>query len=314
MRIAHSAWADDSRAGTLKRASAPAFSRVLSFHAPTGADTMNPPIDSIEQIRNTALDLAIRFGPKVLVAIIILIVGFAVARWVSRWVLRALGRIDLEPPVRALLARIGWVMTFALFLVMALQNLGVELLPLIAGVGVAGAGLALATQGVLSNLVAGLSIIFAKPFRVGEYISISAEEGQVHTITLFSTTLTHTDHSRVVIPNRKIVGEILHNFGNIRQLEVIVGVSYDTDINSAVALIAQVLQSNSRVLKEPAPIVQVVLLGDSALSIAARPWVKIPDYVPAGGEINQAILETFRDRGITMPFPQREVRLIGAPG
>ena len=168
---------------------------------------MNPPIASIDQIKNTVIDLAIRFGPKVLVAILILIVGFAVSRWVSRWLLRALSRIDLEPPVRALLARSGWTLTFTLFLIMALQNLGVELLPLIAGLGVVGAGLALATQGVLGNLVAGLSIIFAKPFRVGEYISIAGEEGQVHAITLFSTTLTHVDRSRVVIPNRKIVAK-----------------------------------------------------------------------------------------------------------
>ncbi len=114
---------------------------------------------------------------------------------------------------------------------MALQNLGVELLPLIAGLGVAGAGIALATQGVLGNVVAGLSIIFSKPFRVGEYIAIAGVEGTVETISLFSTTLAHVDRSRVIVPNRKIVGEILHNYGRIRQLDVSVGVAYDTDIN-----------------------------------------------------------------------------------
>ena len=273
---------------------------------------MNPPIASIDRIKNTVIDLAIRFGPKVLVAILILIVGFAVSRWVSRWLLRALSRIDLEPPVRALLARSGWTLTFTLFLIMALQNLGVELLPLIAGLGVVGAGLALATQGVLGNLVAGLSIIFAKPFRVGEYISIAGEEGQVHAITLFSTTLTHVDRSRVVIPNRKIVGEILHNFGNIRQLDLAVGVAYDTDLNGAMAAIGAVLQDNPRVLKDPAPIVQTALLGEWSVSIGVRPWVQVQDFVPAAGEINRAILESLRERGVVMPFPQREVRLLGA--
>lgn len=273
---------------------------------------MNPPIASIDQIKNTVIDLAIRFGPKVLVAILILIVGFAVSRWVSRWLLRALSRIDLEPPVRALLARSGWTLTFTLFLIMALQNLGVELLPLIAGLGVVGAGLALATQGVLGNLVAGLSIIFAKPFRVGEYISIAGEEGQVHAITLFSTTLTHVDRSRVVIPNRKIVGEILHNFGNIRQLDLAVGVAYDTDLSGAMATIGAVLQDNPRVLKDPAPIVQTTLLGEWSVSIGVRPWVQVQDFVPAAGEINRAILESLRERGVVMPFPQHEVRLLGA--
>ncbi len=275
---------------------------------------MNQQLASIDQIRNTLLDLALRFGPKVLVAILILIVGLFVSRGVSRWMLRALSRIELEPPVRTLLARVAWTLAFALFLIMALQNLGVELLPLIAGLGVAGAGLALATQGVLSNMVAGLSIIFSKPFRVGEYISIVGEEGLVQAITLFNTTLTHVDRSRVVIPNRKIVGEILHNFGNVRQLEISVGVSYETNISEVLAAIGELLRANPRVLKDPVPVVQTALLGDWSVSIAVRPWVQVQDYGAATGEINKAVLETLRARGIVMPFPQREIRLIGSQG
>lgn len=273
---------------------------------------MNPQIASFDQIKNTILDLAIRFGPKLLVAILILIAGVAVSRWVSRWLMRALSRIELEPPVRALLARVGWALSFVLFLILALENLGVELLPLIAGLGVAGAGIALATQGVLSNVVAGLSIIFTKPFRVGEYISIVHEEGQVQAITLFSTTLTHADRSRIVIPNRKIVGEILHNFGSIRQVNIAVGVAYDTDITTALAAIGEVLRANTRVLKDPAPLVQLLLLGESSVSIGVRPWVHVQDYGQATGEITRSVLETLRERGIVMPFPQREVRLISS--
>jgi len=273
---------------------------------------MNSQIASFDQIKNTVLDLAVRFGPKLLVAILILIVGVLVSRWVSRWLLRALRRIELEPPVRALLARVGWVFSFALFLILALENLGVELLPLIAGLGVAGAGIALATQGVLSNLVAGLSIIFSKPFRVGEYISIVKEEGQVDTITLFNTTLMHMDRSRIVIPNRKVVGEILHNFGNIRQLEIAVGVAYDTDLDRAMSAIDEVLRANPRVLPDPPPVVQTTLLGDSSVSIGVRPWVHVQDFGPASGEITRAVLETLRGRGIVIPCPQREVRLISS--
>jgi small conductance mechanosensitive channel len=272
---------------------------------------MNTQLASIDQIKNTVLDLAIRFGPKVLVAILILAVGFAVSRWVSRWFLRGLSHVELEPPVRTLLARVAWALTLSVFVILALQNLGVELLPLIAGLGVAGAGVALATQGVLSNVVAGLSIIFTKPFRIGEYISIAGEEGVVSAITLFNTTLTHADHSRVVIPNRKIVGDILHNSGNIRQLDIAVGVAYDSDMNAAVAAINEVLAANPRVLKDPPPVVQPIQLGDWAVNIGVRPWVLVPDYVAASGEINGAILESFRHRGIIMPFPQREVKLIG---
>ena len=273
---------------------------------------MNDQIATISSVKSTLLDLAIRFGPKLLVAILIIVVGVMASRWVSRWLLRMLGRLELEAPVRLLLARVGWAACFVLFVIMALQNLGVELLPLIAGLGVAGAGIALATQGVLSNMVAGLSIIFAKPFRVGEYIEIAGVEGTVETITLFSTTLLHVDRSRVVVPNRKIVGEILHNYGRIRQLEVVVGVAYDADLRAALEAIREVLTANARVLKDPVALVQPMQLADSSVNIAVRPWVLVNDYGSATGEIYTAIVETFRVRGIVIPFPQREVRLLSA--
>ena len=272
---------------------------------------MNEQIASISQVKATIVDLLIRFGPKLLAAILILVIGFFVSGWVSRWLARALRHLELEPPVRQLLTRVARAVVVMLFAILALQNLGVELLPLVAGLGVAGAGIALAMQGVLSNLAAGLSIIFTKPYRVGEYISVTGVEGRVQGISLFSTTLDHPDRSRVVIPNRKIVGEILHNYGNIRQLDVVVGVAYDSDFNAVLAAVDAVLRDNPRVLKDPAPLIRAARLADSCVYIGVQPWVAVPDYVAAAGEINRALVESFRSRGIVMPFPQREVRLIG---
>jgi len=124
-------------------------------------------IPNIEHAQKALIDLAIRFGPKVLAAILILMAGFYTGRWVARGLARWLVKLQLEPPVRNLLARIAQLIVVGLFAIMALQNLGIDLLPLIAGLGVAGAGVALAMQGVLGNLVAGLTIIFTRPFRVG---------------------------------------------------------------------------------------------------------------------------------------------------
>ncbi len=272
---------------------------------------MNQQVEVLDQARRTAVDLAIQFGPKVLAALAVLLVGFYVGRWVGRLFERMLARLELEPPVAQLLVRLVRLAVFGLFLIMALQNLGVELLPLIAGLGVAGAGVALAMQGVLGNVVAGLSIIFTRPFRVGEYVSVVGEEGRVEEISLFTTVLGHPDRSRVVIPNRKIVGEILHNYGEIRQVEALVGVAYDTDLNRALATISELLGANPRILREPEPVIRVVQLADSSINIAIKPWVNVPDYGAACGEINKAIVEAFRARDIAIPFPQREVRLLG---
>ena len=274
---------------------------------------MDEHLQAIDQTKAAALDLAIRFGPKVLAAIVILAIGLIAGRWLGRLLAGALEKFELEPPVRQLLVRVVRVLVFGLFLIMALQNLGVELLPLIVGLGVAGAGIALATQGVLSNVIAGLTIIFTKPFRVGEYISIIDVEGEVSGIALFSTTLVHVDRSRVVIPNRKIVGEVLHNYGRIRQIRNAVGVAYGTDLASAVATIREILQANPRVLKDPEPDVQVEALADSSIVIAIRPWVHVPDYNDVAGELNQAVADTFRHRGIDIPFPQRDIRLVRTP-
>jgi small conductance mechanosensitive channel len=172
---------------------------------------MNDQLVVLDQARSTLIDLAIRFGPKLVVALLILAIGFFVGRWLGRVTERMLAKLAIDPPVRLLLSRIVRILVLGLFLIMALQNLGVELLPLIAGLGVAGAGVALAMQGVLGNVVAGLTIIFTRPFRLGEYIAIVGEEGVVEEISLFNTVLSHADRSRVVIPNRKIVGEILQD-------------------------------------------------------------------------------------------------------
>ena len=271
---------------------------------------MNEQLETLEHAKRTVIDLAIQFGPKVLVAVIIVIAGVVVGRWAARIAERAMGKVAIDPAVRQLLSRIVHIFVLALFTVMALQNLGVELLPLIAGVGLAGAGVALAMQGVLGNLVAGIVIIFTHPFRLGEYISIAGVEGEVDAIGFFNTTLRRPDQSQVVIPNRKIVGEILHNSGSLRQLAIVVPVAYDTDLNRVLAVIDETLQSNARLLKDPVPVVQVSVLADFSVNISVRPWVPVPDYVAAQGEITKAIVEAFRSRGIVIPLPQREVRML----
>lgn len=268
----------------------------------------------LEQAQHTLVDLAIKFGPKVVVAILILTAGFYAGRWIGRVLDRWLDKLRLEPPVRLLLVRLARLVVLGLFLIMALQNLGVDLLPLLAGLSVAGAGIALAMQGVLGNLAAGLTIIFTRPFRVGEYVSMVGVEGEVEAIDLFTTRLSHPDRSVVVVPNRKIVGEILHNYGQIRQLDLSVAIARSADLERALAAIHEVVKANPRVLAEPAYIVGVASLADKTISIAIKPWVKVPDFLPAGAEINRAVVEKLAAAGVDYPGAAREIRLVGSLG
>jgi small conductance mechanosensitive channel len=246
-------------------------------------------------------------------ALVLVVIGFIAALWIGKLMNRWLTRKTMELPMRQLLVRVVWLLVFALALVVALGTAGMDVTALIAVVVVAGLGIGLAMQGILSNLMAGLTIIFTKPFRFGEYIEIAGVQGQVTSIELFTTTLLHADHSQVIIPNRKIIGEVLHNYGHIRQLDLSVGVAYNTNISGALVIVRGVLTRNARVLKEPAPVVGVTMLADSSINLAICPWTAVADYGPAQTEIYQAIVEQFRANNIQIPFPQREVRTLTNP-
>ena len=271
-------------------------------------------IQNVSVLKDKIVSYVVDHSGALIGAVIIFVVGLFAARWVGRLMMRWLSRkeLGLEPPVRTLITRIVRLLVLVFALVIALGTLHVDIAPLVAVIGVGGIGIGLAMQGVLSNLMAGLTIIFTKPFRVGEYVELLGVQGQVISIELFTTTLIHSDQSRVVIPNRKIVGEVLHNYGNIRQMDLSVGVAYSTNLPAALDVVRGVLKNNSRVLKEPTPALGVTTLGDSSITISVRPWVNVPDYGAAEAEIYQAIVEQFRAGKIEIPFPQREVRLFNA--
>jgi len=279
------------------------------------AATNAPPASATDQILNLkekGVDFLLEKGPNLVGAVIVLVAGFIAARVVCRLLGKWLEHRHLEPPVRMLLVRVTWLIIMAIFVMIALGTMGVAVGPLIALMSVAGVGIGLAMQGVLANLVSGLLIIFTKPFRVGEYIEVIGNYGQVSAIELFSTTLTHVDKSRVVIPNRKIVGEVLHNYGTIRQHDIKVGVAYGTNLPRAITAIEGILARNPKVLKDPPPLVVVHSFADSAIEIAVRPWSKVPEFGAAANEVKLAVVEAFQTHGIQIPFPQREVRVLDA--
>src|SRR5438046_5851375 len=249
-------------------------------------------------------------GPALLGAALVMACGIYASRLVGKFAGRWLEQKPIDPPVRLLMVRIARMLVVGMALVIALGTAGVDVTALVAGIGVAGVGVGLAMQGVLSNLFAGLMIIITKPFRVGEYVEMLGVQGQVEMIELFSTTLIHGDRSRVVIPNRRIVGEILQNYGHIRQLDLTVGVAYDSDLTEIIAIVRDILGQNSRVMKDPAAAVGVTMVADSSINIAIKPWTTIADSGPARAELYQAIVERFRQRHISIPFPQREVRML----
>ena len=261
-------------------------------------------------LANLITQYAVQYGFRIMGAVVVIIAALFVANSVGRLFERWLNKQDLEPPLRLLLLRLLKALLVILGVLIALDQLGVQIAPLVAGLGVAGLGVGLALQGVLSNVVAGLSIIFTKPYRVGEHISLLGVHGDVAKIDIFTTTLLHPDHSRIVIPNRKVVGEILHNFGTIRQLDLSIGVSYQTDIETSLRVLRELVARHPNVLQDPVPIIGIAAFADSSITLSIRPWVPVASVGSAHSELNQAIIQRLRADGVDIPFPQREVRLL----
>jgi small conductance mechanosensitive channel len=255
-------------------------------------------------------DLAIRYGLNVLGAVLILLAGFLAARWVASLVDQRLRKGKMEPPMRILLVRVVRILVLVVAAVAALDKFGVQITPLIAGISVAGIGIGFAFQGVLSNIIAGLTIIVTKPFRVGEYIKVVGVEGEVFHIDLPTTVLIQADHSKVIVPNRKIVGEILHNFGVIRQIKVSVTVANPADVATALGAAREVLARTARALKDPVPDVGVSGVGEGGIRITVAPWVAGADTVAAEAELYLAVIEELRGREIDMGV-RREFRMVG---
>ena len=261
-------------------------------------------------LANLVTQYIVQYGFRIMGAILVVVAALFVAKSVGRLFERWLNEQDLEPPLRLLLLRLVKALVVILGLLIALDQLGLQIAPLVAGLGVAGLGMGLALQGVLSNVVAGLSIIFTKPYRVGEHVSLLGVHGDVAKIDIFTTTLMHPDHSRIVIPNRKVVGEILHNFGTIRQLNLSIGVSYQTDIDTTLRVLRDLVTRHPKVLQDPAPMIGIAGFADSSITLSIRPWVQVAAVGTAHSELNQAIIQRLQADGVDIPFPQREVRLL----
>ena len=261
-------------------------------------------------LKDQIVSFLVTYGFQILGGIVIFACGFFLAQMAGKVVARVLVRFDLEPPIKGLIVTLTKALVLVLAAVLTVAKMGVDIAPLVAGMGVIGVGIGLATQGVLSNLVAGLTIMFVKPFRVGEYIELVGVEGVVDSIALFSTCLRHFDQSLVVIPNRKIVGEILHNYGTMRQLDLSIGVALDSSLEQTEAAIRKALAANPRILAEPAPVIGVKSLDNASICFTIKPWVKVADFVAAQGELYSHIVKNLLAAGIEIPFPQREIRIL----
>jgi len=193
--------------------------------------------------------------------------------------------------------------------IIALGNFGITIAPIIAGLSVVGFGTSFALQGPLSNYAAGITLVFTKPFKVGDIIEVAGVTGEVCDMTLARTEIITVDGTMVVVPNKHIIGEVIQNYSEYKRLDIKVGISYSSDVGKAIDVVKDVVKREERVVREKPSKIGLLEFADSSINIYARLWCKQKDYWDTMFSVNKAINEAFSENGITIPFPQVDVHL-----
>ncbi|MDD4956874.1 MAG: mechanosensitive ion channel [Candidatus Omnitrophica bacterium] len=271
-------------------------------------------IDTAKKLMDTLIEFCVKYSFQVLGGIIVILLGFLAARIISRLFGEFLKSHNVDVTISKFLVSIVKMLVIAFAFLIALGSFGITIAPFIAGLSVIGFGASFAVQGPLSNYAAGITLIFTKPFKVGDIVEVSSVAGTVMDMTLARTELRTIDGTTIYIPNKNIIGEVIHNFTEFKKLDLTIGVSYDTDMGKAINIIKEVVRGDDRIAAQPEPKVGISEFADSSVNIYCRLWCKPGVYWDVMFDVNRKVFDAFANNGITIPFPQRDVHIIGGTG
>lgn len=278
-----------------------------------GKDMIEQEIAQLESIYSTIIDFLVRYSFQIVGAIIILCLGLWIAGKLGKWLFKTLEHKNVDVTLANFLGNLLKLTVIAITVIIVLGKVGISITPFVAALGAASLGAGLAIQGTLSNYGAGLAIILARPFVIHNTLSVRGYTGQVVEINLATTVLINEDGERITIPNRHIVGEILKNTQENSLVEGVVGISYTNSPERAIEIINQCLGAQELVKSEPPIKVGIEEFGDSSINIGYRFWVATSNYHNGKFQANLAVYQALKKAGIQIPYPQREVRLLGNP-
>ena len=245
-------------------------------------------------------------------ALVIFVIGVIVVKLVTAMVGKALEKTKrvnalLEKFLLSIVSKTGW----ALVIMVVLGKLGVDIGPLVAGLGVTGFIIGFACQESLSNLAAGIMIALNSPFKVGDYVIAGGIEGSVKELNMMATVLTTPDNKRITVPNKGVWGGPITNFNALgtRRVDMTVGIAYGSDMAKALEIAASVTASVPGVLQDPPLAVSIAGLDSSAITLNIRPWANSADYWGVRSAVQKAVKEAFDKNGIEIPFQQIDVRM-----
>ena len=253
--------------------------------------------------------LILKHGGKVIAAILVFVIGRTVARMMSAMLVRAAKKARVDQTLLGFMGNLAYVLMLCIVCIAGLSCLGVDTTSLTAVLAAAGFAVGMALQGTLGNFASGALLVFFKPFRVGDMIEAGGVSGNVVEIQIFNTILRTPDNVRIIVPNSILTGASIHNLSAEpqRRIDLVIGTSYHDDLRAVRRLLEEIVQSDARILAEPAPQVAVSELADSSVNFVVRPWVLSSDFHAVKFQLIEQIKLGFDARGLTIPFPSRDV-------
>jgi small conductance mechanosensitive channel len=254
------------------------------------------------------VEFLVALGGSVVSALMMAIAGFLIAGWVSRRIRKLGARFDtLDNTLFSFLGNISRYAIIVFTALFILNTFGIQTASVVTIIGAASLAIGLALQGTLSNIAAGVMIVFFRPFKLGDFVEIAGKMGTVQDISLNFTELADLSNVQVIVPNAQVWGNIITNYSTngLRRAEWTFGVSYDTNLKSAEEIIFKTIMADERSLLDPEPFIQVNKLGDFSVDFLVRVWVYSTEYFTYQADMKRKVKEAFDEAGIEIPFPTR---------
>jgi len=270
----------------------------------------------VEFLKNNGIDSTtiVGFGTNIVIALVIFYVGRMAIGLVVRALHKVMQKQDIDKTLETFVCNLVRMALLVVVIIAAIGALGVETTSFIAIFGAAGLAVGLALQGSLSNFAAGVLIVLFRPYKVGDFIEGAGISGSVEQVQILTTVLKTGDNKQVIVPNSQIMSSIITNYSanDTRRVDMVVGVSYDDDLDKVRKTIRELVAADERILADPECTIAVSALADSSVNFVVRPWVKTSDYWGVMFDMTEAIKKRFDQEGISFPFPQQDVHLYKA--
>ena len=264
----------------------------------------------IELLKTTGVDLAI----NIVTAIAIFIIGKWVASLITKAVRSLMQKQEIDKTLETFVTNLVRMVLMVFVIIAAIGAVGIQTTSLIAVLGAAGLAVGLALQGSLSNFAAGVLIVLFRPYKVGDWVEAAGISGAVVSVQILTTILKTGDNKQVIVPNSQIMDSVITNYSTneTRRVDMMVGVSYDDNLDKVRKTIEEIIAADDRILEEPACQIAVSELADSSVNFVVRPWVQTADYWAVMFGLTETIKKRFDEEGISFPFPQQDVHLYKA--